>query len=156
MQGLMYTARFSSTESLAQDFLTLGPVLTPDIVIVHSVRIGQSTLAGDASAEMAEIQLARAAAIGSGGASVTPEAHMVGAPAASTAARTSDTTPAATPVIVLSDTFNLQAGWLYLPTPEERIVLSSTATLDVFVVTLPNAVTSAGFAGSITFEEILG
>ncbi len=157
MQGLMYTARFSSTESLAQDLLSLT-VLAPNMALLHSVRIGQNSLAGDAAAEMAEIQIARAAVIGSSGSVVTPLPHMNGAPAASPDAtcRTSDTTPAASPQIILSDTFNLQAGWLYLPTPEERIQISSDAGAENLVITLPNAVTSAGFAGSMTFELFLG
>jgi len=161
MYGLMYTARFSSSESAAQDLFAIGPVVSPNIVIIHSIRIGQVTFAGDASAEMAEIQLARAPAIGSVGSVIVASAiernSSPGGPNPTTVVRTSDTTPAASPLIILSDTFNLQAGWLYLPTPEERIVMTSQAAKDVFVVTLPNAISgSSAFAGSITFEEILG
>jgi hypothetical protein len=159
MNGLMYTARFSSTESAAQDLLTIGPVVTPNWVIIHSIRIGQHTLAADANAEMAEIQIARAAAVGSVGSVITDtdiQAHMPGAPTLTTVVRTSDTTAAASPQIILSDSFNIQAGWLYLPTPEERVQMSSTAGYDVFVCTLPNGVTESGLTGSITFEEVLG
>jgi hypothetical protein len=156
MQGLMYSINFSSTESAAQDLLSLGPVVTPDIAILHSVRIGQHTLAGDSNAEMVEIEIARASALGSGGGTPTPVPHMVGAPASGIVAHTSDTTEATGRTILLSDTFNMQAGWLYLPTPEERIVISSTAGDDCIAVTLPNSVTSAGFTGTLVYEHILG
>ena len=159
MQGLIYTARFSSTESAAQDLFSIGPVVTPNMIIIHEIRIGQHTLSGDFDAEMAEIQLARAAAVGTGGTVVSPapRPHMPGAPAATVQVQTSHTTPATSPDIIHSDTFNIQGGWCYLPaTYEDRIIISSSPGRDIFVCTLPNVVSSAGFAGSIIFEEILG
>lgn len=154
MNGLMYTSSFSATTQTGSRDLFDVIVATPDIFILHSVRIGQRNLEGDAFAEMLEISIARAAAVGAGTAN-TPRPHMVGAPAASSTVVT-NAALAASPTTLLFDTFNVQAGWLYLPTPEERIVVTGTATDDVLVVTVEAPAATTEWSGSMTFEEILG
>lgn len=154
MQGHMYTARFSGVAvTLAQDlFQLLASATVP--IIIHEVRMGQSSDAGDAEAEMLRIDLARSDMTinGSLGSVVTPVGHSPGSPAAATVAEANNTTLSTVQTIVLSDTFNVQAGWLYVPTPEERIIVLPT---DGFIVSLPAAPNdSLTFAGSVTFEEI--
>jgi len=150
--GLMYTARFNTAVTAAQDVFALTTV-SPDMCVIHSIRLGQTSDPGDAQAEMLGVVIARVATVGSGGAAVTPQPHMIGAPSATATMRANDTTVAATPTILLSDAWNVQAGWLYLPTPEERIWCSSTNKI---VVTITAPADSLSMRGSFTFEEILG
>jgi len=154
MNGLMYSASFTAaTQAGSRDLFALT-VASGDFVIIHSARIGQRALEGDASAEMLEILIQRAATAGAGTAN-TPAPHMVGAPAASSTVVT-NAALAASPTPVITDVFNLQAGWLYLPTPEERIVVSALTTDDVLVVTVEAPAGTTEWSGTMTFEEILG
>ena len=154
MNGLMYTSSFTATTQTGSRDLFDVIVATPDIFILHSVRIGQRGLEGDALAEMLEIKIQRAAAVGAGTAN-TPRPHMLGSPVASSTVVT-NAALAAAPTAIITDVFNLQAGWLYLPTPEERIVVTGTATDDVLVVTIEAPAATTEWSGSMTFEEILG
>lgn len=157
MNGLMYSASFSVTGATAiQDLFSLL-VTAPDMCIVHSIRIGQENIEGDANAEMLDIGIGRASAVGTVGSAPTAIAHMNGAPAASVTVRANDTTPGAGYTSLLQDAFNLQAGWLYLPTPEERVLMSAEASNDVFICKLLSAPAgSTDLVGSITWEELLG
>lgn len=152
--GHMYTANFTGVAvTAAQDlFQLLASATVP--FIVHSVRIGQSSDAGDAQAEMLQIQISSSSMSvnGSGGSTVTPALHAPGDPVATTVAEANNTTVSTVTTVIISDTFNVQAGWLYLPTPEERITILPTKGL---VVELPSAPDdSITMSGSITFEEI--
>lgn len=154
MQGHVYTASFTAVAvTVIQDlFQLLASASTP--IIIHSVRIGQSSDAGDAQAEMLQIQLSRStmAVDGSGGTTPTPVPHSVDSPAANTVAEANNTTQTTVTTVIISDTFNVQAGWLYLPTPEERIIIQSG---DGLAVELPAAPDDAiTMSGSVTFEEI--
>lgn len=154
MTGHMYTASFSAVAVTAiQDlFQLLASATVP--IIIHSVRIGQSSDAGDSEAEMLQVQLSTSdmTVNGSGGTAPTPARHSPGSPVAATVSEANNTTQSTVTTVVVSDTFNVQAGWLYLPTPEERITVLPT---DGFIVELPAAPTdSLTMSGSITFEEI--
>ncbi len=154
MTGLMYTASFSAASQAGSRDLFNIIVPSPDMVILHSIRLGQRALEGDADAEMLEVSIARSAAPGAGTAN-TPSPHMNGAPAASSTVVT-NATPGTPTVTILFDVFNLQAGWLYLPTPEERLVISSLAAQDTLLITVESPSVALEWSGSMTFEEILG
>ncbi len=152
--GHVYTASFSAVAvSAIQDlFQLLASATVP--IILYSVRIGQSSDAGDAQAEMLQIQISTTDMTinGSGGSTVTPSKHTPGDPAAVTVAEANNTTQSTVATPVISDTFNVQAGWLYQPPPEERITILPT---DGLVVELPAAPSDPlDMSGSITFEEI--
>lgn len=152
--GHFYTASFTSVAVAAiQDLFQLLASATVPIVI-HSIRVGQETDAGDAQAEMLPIQLMRSTVSvnGSGGTSPTPAKHSQGSLAAVTVAEVNNTTLGETTTIILPDTFNVQAGWLYLPTPEERITILPTEAFIVHLSAAPDD--SITMSGSITFEEI--
>ena len=152
--GRMYTASVVGVAATAaQDFFAFTAAADM-CVIVHSVRISQTTEFGDAAAEMLDVSLTRYATIGSIGSTPVARPHNVGDVASSlTAIHANDTTQGATPTVLLADSFNVQAGWLYVPTPEERMVVSPSG---VFAVEVSAPADSVTFSGSITFEEIGG
>jgi hypothetical protein len=150
----MYTASFDNVAvTAAQDlFQLLASATVP--IIIHEVRIGQSSDAGDAEAEMLRIALARSDMTinGSGGTTPTPAKHSDGSSAAATVSEANNTTLSTVQTVIVADTFNVQAGWLYVPTPEERIIILPT---EGFIVNLPGAPNdSLTMSGSVTFEEI--
>jgi hypothetical protein len=55
------------------------------------------------------------------------------------------------PVTLLADSFNVQAGCRYLPVPEERIVLEKDPRLVVRITAPAGEVT---LNGTLVFEEI--
>jgi len=154
MQGHVYTASFTGVAVTAlQDlFELLAAAGVP--AIIHEIRIGQSSDAGDAEAEMLQIQVSRTdgTTSGSGGTTPTPQDHSPASPAASTTVEANNTTQATVATPIISDTFNVQAGWLYVPTPEERIIIPGGGTVVVELPSAPND--SLTMSGSITFEEI--
>lgn len=126
------------------------------VVVIHSIRIGQSTEEGDAQAEMLPIILHRGHTVsGSGGSANTPVPLETGAAAAGSTVETCNTTQANTSGSqVKADAFNVQVGYQYIPIPEERIILSPSQR---FVVRLGAAPTdSITFSGTLVFEEIGG
>ena len=158
MQGHVYSANFGGVAvSAAQDlFEILAAAGVP--VIIHSIRIGQSSDAGDAQAEMLRVQVSLVNAVvtgGSGGSTSTSRAHSPASPAASTTVEANNTTQATSSTTIdpiIEDTYNVQAGWLYLPTPEERLIVAAGTTL---VVESPDTPTDPlTMSGTVTFEEI--
>lgn len=152
--GLMYACQFSSvTVSAIQDlFEILAP--TDAIVVIHSINIAQQSDYGDSEAEGLDVQISRATGSGSAGSAGTENPLEVGSPAAGAVVELNNTTQATGTTVLLADSFNVQAGWQYRPTPEERIVISPGGIL---VVELPVAPTDpVEMSGTIIWEEIGG
>ena len=87
---------------------------------------------------------------GSGGTAATP-APTVPGDVAGTTVETNNTSAATNPTVVLGDAWNVQVGWLYQPTPEERIELGGAERIAVQSADPADAMT---VSGSMTFEEI--
>ncbi len=105
---------------------------------------------------MLRVAISRAgvAVAGSGGSVPTAVPHNVGDVAFGGTVEVNNTTQASAATPIHEDTFNIQAGWFYRPTPEERIVISPSGIL---VVELPVApADSITMSGTITFEAIGG
>lgn len=157
MQGHVYTAAFGGVSVTAiQDLFELAAAAGVPVEIL-SIRIGQSSDAGDAEAEMLRVQISRVnptVTSGSLGTTLTPEQHSAASPAASTVVEANNTTQATSSTTIdpiVEDTFNVQAGWLYMPTPEERILIEGGATVVVELPVAPNDALT--MSGSITFME---
>lgn len=155
--GRMYSAAFDAVAvTAAQD---LFEVVAPSdaCVVIHAIVVGQDTDAGDAQDEQLRIRLIRGhATSGSGGSSPTVAPLEFGDPAFGGTVEANNTTVASTgtPVTMHSEPFNVRAGFVYRPTPEERITLSPSQRL---VVNLPGApADSLTMSGTIVFEEIGG
>ena len=150
----IYTVSFTEvTVSALQDLVQMLASSTVPIRI-YSVKIGQTSDAGDAEAELLPVQLSRSDMTinGSGGSSATPAKHSPGSSAAATVCEINNTTQSTVTTVIVSDVFNVQAGWVYLPPPEERITILPTEGFIVELLVAPDD--SLTMSGSVTFEEI--
>ena len=153
--GMIYTASIAQVAvSLVQD---LFEITAPSdaVVVLHSCYIGQDTEEADAAAEMLPVNITRYVDSGSNGSTLTPAPHDTGYAAAGSTVEANNTTQGSgTTTIVLSDAFNVQVGWQYRPSPEERIVISPSKRLAIELPVAPaDAMT---VSAAITFEEIGG
>ena len=153
--GRRYAASFTGVSVTAvQDLLELNASST-GAVVIHSIFIGQSSDAGDTEAEMLQIEISRSTGTsGSGGTTLTARALESGFAAFGGTVEANNTTQATTTTVLVSETFNIQAGWFYRPTPEEKIWLSPSGRV---VIELPTAPTDAvTMSGTIVFESFGG
>jgi hypothetical protein len=151
----MYAVTFENVAvTAAQDFVSLLPA-TQKPIVVHAVYLSQSTELGDAAEEQLRVTIVRGnTTVGSGGGAFTPLALNPSDAAAGTSARINDTTPASagTAVTLHAETFNVRAGWVYLPTPECRPVCKNAEFLCIRL--LANPIDSITMGGTVLFEEI--
>ena len=149
-EGRTYTTQFDSLTVTAADNLLQLATGTALIVEILEARIGQENLEGDAAAQMLEIAWLRQTGVATG-AGATPVPHNQNIAAATATALKTITVDGASPTTIFEDSFNMQAGWLYLPVPEARIWMGVSEFLALH---LPNAPTgSPVMNGSITFTE---
>lgn len=136
---------------------------TDAIVRIHSIFVGQSSDAGDAQAEMLRVQLRRGQGTftQNAGSAITPAKHEDSDGAATVTATGFSATPAVagtgTLTTVVEETFNVQAGWYYTPTPEEQLILRPTISTDLsaLIVHIPSTVTDdLTITCRVTFEEV--
>lgn len=153
MYGRMYTASFNTAVTAAQDLFEVNAPAT-GVVVIHRIFIGQSSDAADAQAEMLNVTIARSTTggAGSGGSTLTARPHNFGGPTFGGVIEANNTTEATTQTIIFDEAFNVQAGWFWVPTPEERITIPTSGILTVGLITVPSD--SLTMHGSITFEEI--
>ena len=162
--GIVYSAEHEQTDATQIDFVEL--LCPADALIqVISLRIGQTSEAADAQAEMMGLKFIRAfgsITSGSGGSDGSstgiPAPHSKGAPASGATLELLNTTQAlvnlGTFTDLLQDAFNVQVGFLYQPTPDEYIELSPSDTLIVASSKAP--VDSIDWVAGITWEELGG
>ena len=159
----VYSATFTGIAvSAAQDLIELVMSANNRGRILE-IRVGQYSDAGDAAAELASIQIIRGfTTSGSGGASVTPGSVKPWSRASAATVERNNTTLAqdGTGVTLVSDTFNVAAGWFYKPDlgdksagrPDESIEMNPS---DRLVVRMPNAPADAlSFNFTIVWEEM--
>jgi hypothetical protein len=153
----IYFATFSAVAvTAAQDvFSILAPATSR--VVLREVRLGQYSDLGDAAAEMLGVQITRGyTTAGSVGAAVTPVlqyANAVAGPTAGSTIRRNDTTQASvgTAQVMISEAFNIMAGWLYRPPADERIELEISTRLVIEITAPADELT---MSGTMVFEEI--
>jgi hypothetical protein len=153
MAAPIFSATFSAVAiSAAQDaFEIVAPSAAP--IWIHEIRIGQYSDFGDAAAEMLSVQVIRGfTTAGSGGAAVTPRNIMSGGAASTATVARNNTTVAqdGTSHTLISDSFNIQAGWWYYPPEDERISLSPGERLVVRITAPADAITTNG---TLIYEE---
>lgn len=138
--GRMYSVTATGTTSTsALDLLEIIPA-ADQAVIVHAIEIVQTSDAGEAESEMLGVKVYRASTSGSGGSSVTPARLDIGDAAASMAVEGFNTTVASgTTETILNTGFNVQAGFYYRPSPEERIVATRSGASDYLVIGVDTA-----------------
>jgi hypothetical protein len=138
----------------AQDLFELVAPTAKSIRIL-GIRIGQSSDAGDAQDENLQIKIVRGyTTSGSGGtASLTPVSLREGGVAtAITTGEINNTTVASagTAVVLLPDDFNVRAGYIYLPVPEERITIAAGTRVVVRITAPADSLT---MSGSLIYQE---
>lgn len=149
--GQMFSVAVNMATKLdaIEDLFELFPAANNPICI-HSIRMGQSSLEADANAGMARVSIRRDTASGTG-TSATPRPLSPGCEAADATAEYAHTVDAAgTETILIEDAWNVQAGWLYLPTPEERLWFTSAAGM---VLRNEEVVAAATVQLTCVFEE---
>lgn len=153
--GRMYTGIFESVAvSAIQDLFEI--VAPADaVVVIHACFISQSSEEGDSQDEQLHISWTRGhTTSGSAGSTPTAQPLNPGDTAASATVEANNTTQATagSPVVLWSESFNVRAGWAWIPTPEARIILAPSQRL---VLELPTApADSVTMDGTIVFEEI--
>jgi hypothetical protein len=156
--GRLYSVPFSATAvSAAVDaFEVLASSAKP--FILHEVTLAQSSDYGDAAAEGLSVLIKRATGSytsGSGGSTVTPAKHLTNDAAAGPTAEVCNTTQAAAGsgalTTIRAEAFNVQAGYQYLPTPEQRPVFLAAEACVVSITAPADAIT---LSGTLVFEEL--
>jgi len=155
--GRMYAVTFEAVAvTAAQDFFELTPADDKPLLI-HGIYLAQSSDVGDANDELLRVTIKRGyTSSGSGGSAATPAPLQSSAGvAAGFAAEVNNTTVASTGTAVTlhADTFNVRAGWVYIPTPEARPGVSQANT--TLVVRLEAApADQLTMSGTVIVEEL--
>ena len=152
--GRMYSATFEEVAVTAVQDLFELVAPADSAVILHSVSISQSSDAGDAQSEMLNLLYHRGSTSGSLGTTVTPAPLNLGDAAFGGTCEANNTTQSTEGTILRAENFNVLAGYLWQPTPEERIVISPSGRLIIELQTTP--ADSLTMSGTIVFEEIGG
>ena len=128
--GQMYSAVASGSALDSIGDLMNFEVIANVPICIHRITIGQIDLEQDVEAAMAHVRISRFASDATGGTTPAPSPLMPGVESSDTVVRVFPTVDASSvETILIEDAWNVQAGWLYLPTPEERIWVSSGATV---------------------------
>lgn len=121
--------------------------------VLHEIVVAQASDYGDAQAEGLSLAIKRATGSytsGSGGSTPTPAKHATNDAAAGVTAETLNTTQASAGTGALttirSEAFNVQAGYQYLPTPEQRIVFLPAEACVVSLTAPADAITLSATA----------
>lgn len=152
----IFTGTFSAVGvSAAQDLFEIVSPATSNVVI-REIRVGQYSDFGDAAAEILSVQIIQGFTVaGTGGSTVTPSnvQRHTGAPSAASTVLANNTTVAntGTNTVMVADSFNIQAGWVYCPPREERIQLGPSQRLVVRITAPADSITTNG---TIVFEEL--
>lgn len=145
--GRFYTISTTVTASAAQDvFEVLANSAKP--FWLHEIVLSQSSDYGDSAAEGLGVRIKRATGSytsGSGGSSPTPSKHHTSDAACGATVEANNTTQAAagtgTLTTIRNESFNIQGGYQYLPTPETRLFFAGSEACVVSVTAPADAIT---------------
>lgn len=149
--GRMYAVVFEEVAVTAVQDLFEIVAAADSVVVVHSVQIAQSS---DTDSEQLAILVHRGSTSGSGGSSPTPSPLEIGDAAFGGTAEVNNTSQSTEGVFIYADAFNVLNGWLWMPTPETRPVLSPSGRLIVELQTAP--ADELTMSGAMLVEEIGG
>ena len=152
--GHMYSVNgFATGVSTAGNIMEVKAAASKPLV-VHSIEVGQADDEGDAEAQMLRLRLRRyTGVIGTGGNDMSVKPLIVSSPAGGMVGRVGPTVDGATVTDTVRDIqWNVQAGYLYVPTPEERIEIPAGAGLAVWTEA---PIRSIGFSGTFILEEFV-
>lgn len=154
--GKIYTLTFAPSAQTAQiDFFEVN---SPSgcSVCIHSVQVGQTTETGDAQEEFLPWFIKINHSTSGNGTATTAQPLDATNPstALATACETVATTQATggSPLTKWRDAFNVRAGLLWKPIPEERIWIPPSTRLVVGLDAAP--ADSITWTGTLVFEEV--
>lgn len=117
---------------------------------------------GTATSQQLGIKIAQKASAFGTYTSTTPSPHVIGGPAsgisggtagaAATAGTDASAEGAGTVTTIIADSFNNLNGWLWVPTPEERIVVPTDTAVILKIIGTPTSLTN--WSAGMTFREI--
>lgn len=153
----MYVAQTNGVATtVATDIFELVAAAT-HIIVVHGIEISQTSDTGDAQEELLSILLKRGVGntSGSGGSSPTKSKLQTGAATSAATLEANNTTVAVAGggslTTLHASAWNVRMPWLWIPTPEMRIVLAPSETL---IVGAPAPADSLTVNATIYWEEI--
>lgn len=160
--GRIYTVSFSGVAATASQDLFEVKAGAGKPFILHELIVTQDTDYGDAQAEGFRVKLIRATGAyttGSGGSTPTASPHQTSDTAAGVTAKVNNTTAAVAGSGALTtlraEAFNIQAGWQYLPVPEDRIFFAAGSNAEACILNLVSTpADSVTLSGSMVFEEL--
>ena len=150
----MYSVTFEEVAVTAiQDLFEIVSA-ADSVTVIHSIKIGQSSDAGDSESEQLNILIHRGSTSGSGGSSATPAPRNLGDAAFGGTCEVNNTSQSTEGTILDSYPFNVLAGLNEVFTPEERIVISPSGRVIIELQTAP--ADSLTMSGTVIIEEIGG
>ena len=162
--GAVYSVTMQNQTVIADSELVIvhtAAAVTTRASIIRILRawIGQT---GSTTSQQLGVMLALAASAFGTYTSTTPTPHAAGgaasgiaggtAGAAATAGTDASALGAGTKTPIIYDAFNIVNGYLWIPVPEERIVVPLDTALVLKLVGTPGTLT--GWSAGITFEEM--
>jgi hypothetical protein len=140
---MRYNAVYSATDpsrSYSADEIVLMELQVPTATVIELIRAWVGAAEGaDPVAEVQEIVLYVNDGPATGGTALNENELQGSVDAAAATVAVANATVAATPVDLYYDAFDLRNGWLYLPLPEERIIIVGGTTNDNVGIRLPVA-----------------
>lgn len=152
----LYAVTFENVAvTAASDLFEITPAASHPCV-VHACYLSQSTELQEAQEEQLRLSIVRGhTTSGSGGSAATPAVLDSRLDTAEFTADVNNTTVASagTTVTLHAETFNVRAGWAYVPAPEARpIVTADETTLVVRLLAAP--ADSVTMGGTLIVEEL--
>lgn len=152
-EALVYYATFAAVGiTAAQDAFAI--VAGTKRVSIRAAMLSQYSDFGDAAAEILSVTIVRGnTVVGSGGGAFTPLKARPSMPPASATVRINDTTVATggTAETLVSDMWNVAAGFIHQPSEAERIWLEPGQRACVRITAPADSLTSNG---TLVFEEV--
>jgi len=153
-RGRMYAVVFEEVAVTAvQDFFEINAP-ADSAVVLHSCVITQSSDFGDAASEMLSVLIHRGSTSGSGGSTPTPTPLSLGDAAFGGTTEANNTAQSTEGTFLWAESFNIQVGLHYFPTPDMQIVISPSDRLIIELQTAPTD--SLTMSGVAIIEELGG
>lgn len=153
----LYAVTFTGVAVTAQQDLFELVSASDSITVIHQISLSQSTEVGDAQEEGLAILIKRGQTTsGSGGTAPTPVSLETGSAAFGGTTEVNNTTKASAGTIVTTwaEAWNVRGPFIWLPTPEMRLILGPSTRMTVELGTTP--ADSITMHGTMIFEELGG
>lgn len=147
--GRMYSASFEDVAVTAVQDLFELTAASNVAVVIHEIELSQIT---QAASELLQIKLHRGTSSGSGGTAASEIALDPGMPTADSAVEINNTTQSVETNLLRVDHWNVVNPYLYVPTPETRILVPGAGLFIVELETAPGA--SMTMSGTLIWEEL--